>query len=189
MPSSWTHVDKDTATGLPVMLAQNIIVGATLAVGAIACSGFYLAMIGNVVSLVPWALLVVFVAVAYTYVVGFALLWCVESITLRMRDKSKPFAYGLVGAIGYGVWGLFVMTSVMNTLDQPLNGVVLANGDVAAVTVNYVVFGFLATLLAQVNGKRLAANRGLAFALLAVQVALALLGLVCGVMMFSALGR
>lgn len=189
MPSSWTHVDKDTTTGMPIMLAQNIIIGTVLAIGAIACSGFYLAMIGNVASLVPWALVVTFVAVAYTYVVGFALLWCVESFTLRMRDKFKPFAYGVVGAVGYGIWGLFVMTSVMNSLDQPLNGIVLANGDVAAVAVNYAVFGFVAAMLAQMFAPKLAAKRGVAIALLAVQIVLAALGLVCAVMMFSALGR
>ncbi|PLS29476.1 cadmium transporter [Bifidobacterium parmae] len=189
MPSSWTHVDKDTTTGLPIMLAQNIIVGTALTVGAIACSGFYLAMIGNVASLVPWALVVTFVAVAYTYVVGFALLWCVESFTLRMRDKFKPIAYGVVGAIGYGVWGLFVMTSVMNSLDQPLNGVVLANGDVAAIAVNYAAFGFIATMLGQAHAPKLAARRKTAIGLLVAQIALAALGLVCAVMMFSALGR
>ncbi|NEG55712.1 cadmium transporter [Bifidobacterium platyrrhinorum] len=189
MPSSWTHVDKDTTTGLPIMLAQNIIVGAALTVGAIACSGFYLTMIGNVASLVPWALVVTFVAVAYTYVVGFAILWCVESFTLRMRDKFKPVAYGVIGAIGYGVWGLFVMTSVMNSLDQPLNGVVLSNGDVVAITVNYAVFGFIATMLGQAHATKLAARSKTAIGLLVAQIALAALGLVCAVMMFSALGR
>ncbi|MBT1180523.1 cadmium transporter [Bifidobacterium sp. CP2] len=188
MPSSWTHVDKDTATGIPVMLAQNVIIGTALTVGAIACSGFYLSMIGNVASLLPWALLVTLVAVAYTYVVGFALLWCVESFTLRMRDKFKPFAYGVVGAIGYGIWGLFVMSSLMNSLDQPLNGVVLSNGDVLAVAANYAAFGFVAYLLGKLYAGKVAARKGLAFGLLAAQLVLAALGLVVGVMMFSALG-
>ncbi|MBT1172960.1 cadmium transporter [Bifidobacterium sp. MA2] len=189
MPSSWTDVEKDTADGLPTMLAQNVIIGTALSVGAIACSGFYLSMIGNVASLVPWALMVVLVAVAFTYVVGFALLWCVESFTLRMRERFRPVAYGVVGAIGYGVWGLFVMSSLMNSLDQPLNGVVLSNGEIAALTVNYAVFGFVAYLLGQTYAKRLAARRGLAIGLLAAQIVLAVLGLVVGVMMFSALGR
>ncbi|KAA8819969.1 cadmium transporter [Bifidobacterium rousetti] len=189
MAANWTDVEKDTATGLPVMLAQNVIAGTALSVGALACSGFYLSMIGNVASLVPWALMVTLVAVAFTYVVGFALLWCVESFTLRMREKFKPIAYGVVGAIGYGVWGMFVMSSLMNSLDQPLNGVVLANGDIAALTVNYAVFGFIAYLLAQAYGKALAARKGLAIGLLVAQVVLAALGLVVGVMMFSALAR
>lgn len=187
MPSSWTTVDKDTVTGLPIMLAQNIIAGTVLSVGAIACSGFYLSMIGNVASLVPWALMVVLVAVAFTYIVGFALLWCVESFTLRMREKFRPIAYGVVGALGYGVWGMLVMSSLMNSLDQPLNGVVLSNGDIAALTVNYAVFGFIAYMLAQAYGRSFASRRGLAVGLLVVQIVLAVLGIVVGAMMFSAL--
>mgnify|MGYP006892999859 CR=1 FL=1 len=65
------------------------------------------------------------------------------------NDKLKPWLYGVVGLIGYGVWGMFVMSAMMNTLNQPLNGVVLSNGDVMALTVNYAVFGFIAFLLAQ----------------------------------------
>ena len=34
----------------------------------------------------------------------FALLWCAEALTLRANDKLKPWLYGVVGLIGYGVW-------------------------------------------------------------------------------------
>ena len=187
MSSSWTHVDKDPVTGLPIMLAQNIIVGTVLGIGAIACSGFYLSMIGNVVAPLPWMAVVVLVAVGFTYVVGFALLWCAEAFTGRMKTIFKPWAYGVVGLIGYGILGLFLMSSVLNSLDQPLNGVVLANSDIMALTVNYAVFGFIAFLLGQAYASKLASRKGVAYGLFAVQIMLAVLGLIVAVMMFSAL--
>lgn len=149
MASRWTDVERVEQGALPTMLAQAVIAGTALTVGAIACSGFYLSMIGNVAALLPWATIVILIAVAFTYIVGFALLWCAEALTLRANDKLKPWLYGVVGLIGYGVWGMFVMSAMMNTLNQPLNGVVLSNGDVMALTVNYAVFGFIAFLLAQ----------------------------------------
>lgn len=128
MASRWTDVERVEQGALPTMLAQAVIAGTALTVGAIACSGFYLSMIGNVAALLPWATIVILIAVAFTYIVGFALLWCAEALTLRANDKLKPWLYGVVGLTGYGVWGMFVMSAMMNTLNQPLNGVVLSNG-------------------------------------------------------------
>ena len=115
MASRWTDVERVEQGALPTMLAQAVIAGTALTVGAIACSGFYLSMIGNVAALLPWATIVILIAVAFTYIVGFALLWCAEALTLRANDKRKPWLYGVVGLIGYGVWGMFVMSAMMNT--------------------------------------------------------------------------
>ena len=187
MASRWTDVERVEQGALPTMLAQAVIAGTALTVGAIACSGFYLSMIGNVAALLPWATIVILIAVAFTYIVGFALLWCAEALTLRANDKLKPWLYGVVGLIGYGVWGMFVMSAMMNTLNQPLNGVVLSNGDVMALTVNYAVFGFIAFLLAQAYAPKIATKKGLTIGLMVVQIVLAIIGIIVLVMMFSAL--
>lgn len=189
MASRWTDVERVDEGALPTMLAQAVIAGTVLTVGAIACSGFYLSMIGNVAALLPWMTVVVLVAVAFTYVVGFALLWCAEALTLRMNDKLKPWMCGIVGLIGYGIWGLFVMSAMMNSLDQPLNGVVLANSDVIALTVNYAVFGFIAFLLAQAYAPKIATKKGLTIGLMVVQILLAIIGIIVLAMMFSALSH
>ncbi|MBW3095214.1 cadmium transporter [Bifidobacterium sp. 64T4] len=190
MPSNRSDVEKTTTNGeLPIMPTQAIIIGTVLAIGAISCSGFYLSMLGGSVALVPWMCVVLFVAVAFTYVVGFALLWCAESFTLRMKERFRALAYGVVGFIGYGVWGLLVMTSLMNSIGQPLNGVVLSNGSVLAVALNYAVFGFLAFMLGQLLAPKLCVKKPLAFGLLAAQIVLAVFGLIAMVMMFGALYR
>ena len=178
MASRWTDVERVEQGALPTMLAQAVIAGTALTVGAIACSGFYLSMIGNVAALLPWATIVILIAVAFTYIVGFALLWCAEA-----------WLYGVVGLIGYGVWGMFVMSAMMNTLNQPLNGVVLSNGDVMALTVNYAVFGFIAFLLAQAYAPKIATKKGLTIGLMVVQIVLAIIGIIVLVMMFSALSH
>ena len=182
MASRWTDVERVEQGALPTMLAQAVIAGTALTVGAIACSGFYLSMIGNVAALLPWATIVILIAVAFTYIVGFALLWCAN-------DKLKPWLYGVVGLIGYGVWGMFVMSAMMNTLNQPLNGVVLSNGDVMALTVNYAVFGFIAFLLAQAYAPKIATKKELTIGLMVVQIVLAIIGIIVLVMMFSALSH
>ena len=189
MASRWTDVERVEQGALPTMLAQAVIAGTALTVGAIACSGFYLSMIGNVAALLPWATIVILIAVAFTYIVGFALLWCAEALTLRANDKLKPWLYGVVGLIGYGVWGMFVMSAMMNTLNQPLNGVVLSNGDVMALTVNYAVFGFIAFLLAQAYAPKIATKKGLTIELMVVQIVLAIIAIIVLVMMFSALSH
>lgn len=189
MASRWTDVERVEQGALPTILAQAVIAGTVLTVGAIACSGFYLSMIGNVAALLPWATIVILIAVAFTYIVGFALLWCAEALTLRANDKLKPWLYGVVGLIGYGVWGMFVMSTMMNTLNQPLNGVVLSNSDVMALTVNYAVFGFIAFLLAQAYAPKIATKKGLTIGLMVVQIVLAIIGIIVLVMMFSALSH
>ena len=175
MASRWTDVERVEQGALPTMLAQAVIAGTALTVGAIACSGFYLSMIGNVAALLPWATIVILIAVAFTYIVGFALLWCAEALTLRANDKLKPWLYGVVGLIGYGVWGMFVMSAMMNTLNQP--------------TVNYAVFGFIAFLLAQAYAPKIATKKGLTIGLMVVQIVLAIIGIIVLVMMFSALSH
>ena len=183
MASRWTDVERVEQGALPTMLAQAVIAGTALTVGAIACSGFYLSVIGNVAALLPWATIVILIAVAFTYIVGFALLWCAEALTLRANDKLKPWLYGVVGLIGYGVWGMFVMSAMMNTLNQP------PNGDVMALTVNYAVFGFIAFLLAQAYAPKIATKKGLTIGLMVVQIVLAIIGIIVLVMMFSALSH
>jgi len=89
MASRWTDVERVEQGALPTMLAQAVIAGTALTVGAIACSGFYLSMIGNVAALLPWATFVILIAVAFTYIVGFALLWCAEALTLRANANSS----------------------------------------------------------------------------------------------------
>lgn len=189
MASKWTEIEREDAHAVPTMLAQAIIVGAALTVGAIACSGLYLAMIDNAVALLPWMTVMILVAVAFTYIVGFALLWCADAFTHRMGQKAKPFAFGAFGLIGYGLWGTLVATTLLNSISQPLNGALLSNGNIIAVIVSFVAFGFVAFFLAQTLAKALAVRPTLAYALLIVQVIFAIIGIIVAVMMFSAIYR
>lgn len=97
-------VIEQPATEIPLMLAQAIIVAGVLAIGEIACSPLYFTLMDHSLALVPWALEAAFLAVAFTFVVGFALLWCAESFTFKLKEQFRPFGYAAVGLIGYGVW-------------------------------------------------------------------------------------
>ena len=62
-------------TEIPLMLSQAIIVAGVLAVGELACSPLYFSLLKASLALIPWAMEAVFMAVAFTFVVGFALLY------------------------------------------------------------------------------------------------------------------
>lgn len=191
MVSRWTAVDRVEQGALPTMFAQAVILGTVLTIGAIACSGLYIGMTADpktgapIVALVPWMAVSVLIAVVFTYVVGFALLWCAEAFTTRMREQFKPWAYAVVGLIGYAIWSLFVMGSTMNSLDQAVNGVVLANADMIALTFNYAVLGFIAMLIAKWYAPKLAVRRTAVIVLCIVQIVLAVLGIIVAVMLFG----
>ncbi|OZG68967.1 cadmium transporter [Bifidobacterium eulemuris] len=187
MPSNWMDTERTSQDAMPTMLAQAAIVAATLCVGEIACSPLYFNLLAQSVALVPWALMACFIAVAFSYIIGFALLWCSEAFTNRMRDTLQPFAYAAVGLIGYGVWGLFVFTSSLNSVLEPLAQPLLSNGQVVAVTVNSGALGAVAFFLARMLGEKLAVRRTPAIALIVAEAALAVAGLAVMVIMFRQL--
>ena len=84
---------------------------------------------------------------------------------------------------------MLAVAGISSPVNQPLSGVVLSNGDVMALTVNYAVFGFIAFLLAQAYAPKIATKKGLAIGLMVVQIVLAIIGIIVLVMMFSALSH
>ena len=126
-------VIEQPATEIPLMLAQVIIVAGVLAIGEIACSPLYFTLMDHSLALVPWALEAAFLAVAFTFVVGFALLWCAESFTFKLKERFRPFGYAAVGLIGYGVWSLLVFTATINSILAKVGESVLTNGQVGAI--------------------------------------------------------
>ena len=139
-------VIEQPATEIPLMLAQAIIVAGVLAIGEIACSPLYFTLMDHSLALVPWALEAAFLAVAFTFVVGFALLWCAESFTFKLKERFRPFGYAAVGLIGYGVWSLLVFTATINSILAKVGESVLTNGQVGAIALNGAALGFVAFL-------------------------------------------
>mgnify|MGYP000438235024 CR=1 FL=1 len=138
-------VIEQPATEIPLMLAQVIIVAGVLAIGEIACSPLYFTLMDHSLALVPWALEAAFLAVAFTFVVGFALLWCAESFTFKLKERFRPFGYAAVGLIGYGVWSLLVFTATINSILAKVGESVLTNGQVGAIALNGAALGFVAS--------------------------------------------
>lgn len=83
-------VIEQPATEIPLMLAQVIIVAGVLAIGEIACSPLYFTLMDHSLALVPWALEAAFLAVAFTFVVGFALLWCAGIVHFQTQGTIPP---------------------------------------------------------------------------------------------------
>lgn len=174
-------------TQIPLMLSQAIIAAGVLSIGVMVCSPLYFTLLQSSVALIPLALETVFLAVAFTFVVGFALLWCAESFTIHMREKLRPFAYAAVGLIGYGVWNTLVLTTTFNSVLVNVGNDVLTNGQVVSVAVNGAALGFVAFLFAKLFDVKLGNRKGVAFAMLGAEIVVAVFGLIIMISMFSAL--
>ena len=170
-------------TEIPLMLSQAIIVAGVLAVGELACSPLLKASL----ALIPWAMEAVFMAVAFTFVVGFALLWCAESFTLKMRERFRPFAYAIVGLIGYGAWSLLLFSATINSVLAMVGESVLTNGQIGAIALNGAALGFVAFLFAKLLDVKLGNRKTTAIIMLVVEVTAAIIGLIIMILMFRAL--
>ena len=171
-------VIEQPATEIPLMLAQVIIVAGVLAIGEIACSPLYFTLMDHSLALVPWALEAAFLAVAFTFVVGFALLWCAESFTFKLKA---------VGLIGYGVWSLLVFTATINSILAKVGESVLTNGQVGAIALNGAALGFVAFLFAKLLDVKLGNRKTVAIILLIAEIVIAIIGLLIMIRMFSVL--
>lgn len=174
-------------TEIPLMLAQAIIVAGVLAAGEIACSPLYFTLMEHSLALVPWALEAVFLAVAFSFVVGFAILWCAESFTFKLKEKFRPFGYAVTGLIGYGVWSLLVFTATINSVLTKVGENVLSNGQIGAITLNGAALGFIAFFFSKLFDVKLGNRKGMAIAMLVAEVIVAVLGLLIMIRMFSVL--
>ena len=161
-------------TEIPLMLSQAIIVAGVLAVGELACSPLYFSLLKASLALIPWAMEAVFMAVAFTFVVGFALLWCAESFTI-------------VGLIGYGVWSLLVFSATINSVLAMVGESVLTNGQIGAIALNGAALGFVAFLFAKLLDVKLGNRKTTAIIMLVVEVTAAIIGLIIMILMFRAL--
>lgn len=180
-------VIEQPATDIPLMLSQAIIIGGVLCIGEVICSPLYYTLLKSSLALLPWALEACFMAVAFTYVVGFALLWCSESFTFKLREKFRAFGYAAVGLIGYGVWSLLVFTATINSVLANVGESVLTNGQVGAIALNGAALGFIAFLLAKLLDIELANRKGMAIAMLIAEIVVGLVGLLIMIRMFSVL--
>ena len=159
MATQWTQVTRDDRSALPTMLVQAIIVASVLCIGELVCAPIYVGMSHNVVALVPWALSACLFAVAFTYTVGFALLWAVESLADRMNARLRPVAYAVAGLVGFGAWSAYVVTSFLNSILQPLGFDKLAASEQVSIAVNGAALGMAAFFLASAFGATFASKR------------------------------
>ena len=118
---------------------------------------------------------------------GFALLWCAESFTIKMRERFRPFAYAIVGLIGYGAWSLLVFSATINSVLAMVGESVLTNGQIGAIALNGAALGFVAFLFAKLLDVKLGNRKTTAIIMLVVEVTAAIIGLIIMILMFRAL--
>lgn len=167
-----TSVVKDPDSGVPIMLAQAVVLAATLTFCEIFCAPLTATFRPAVFALVPWAGVASLLAVMFAFVVGFALLWCAESFAYRMRRRLQPLVYAAIGALSFGVWTVWVVLGVRNMITGRLGAGVLSAHDTTIAAVSGALLGMAAFFAAYTLGERLARHRA-ALAALAVASALA----------------
>lgn len=171
---------------VPEMLAQAILAAAVLCVAEIVCAPLYFRLV-RVVALVPWALLACLLSAVFVFVPGFALLWCAESLAMKVPRRAVPFVYAVVGMVGFGAWSRLVVTSVIDAVLSPFGYASLGGSDVLAVTVNGGALGFAAFFLASYLGSRFAGRRRAVILTGAVTLLLTAAGAAVAFLVFSRL--
>lgn len=175
MSSRWMRVTRDPKSAMPLMPVQAMSIAGLLCVGETICAPIYVSLSSGTLALVPWAMVACLVAVVFTYTVGFALLWCAEAFSRRIRAAFVPLIYAAVGLVGFGAWGYFVISAVMNSILEPLGHAALSSGQLAVVALNCAVLGLASFTAGYVMPFKLAAHRS---AVVALGVLTALAGLV-----------
>ncbi len=155
----YMDITKDKTSGVPIMLAQAVVLAATLTGCEIFCAPLTANLEPSVFALVPWAGVCALLAVMFAYVVGFALLWCAESFAYRMRRKLRPLVYASVGALSFGVWTVWVILGIRNMITGRLGAGVLSSHDTMLMGVNGALLGLAAFFAAYTLGERLAKHR------------------------------
>lgn len=172
--------------GLPSLLVQGVTAAAIACVGEFICAPIYAAIAH--LAIVPWAMVACLLAVAYTYIVGFALLWAAESLAHGIRNpKAVPFVYGGVGLFGFCAWGVFVLPAIIGTFTAPQGLASMTMGQIAATGFNCAVIGFVSFFVSRIVYPRLAVKRAAVFALGALTVLFAVLGVFFMVRMYGVL--
>ncbi|MUH58996.1 cadmium transporter [Bifidobacterium canis] len=146
-------------SGMPIMLTQAIIIAATLCVCELVCAPMYVGFIPNLFPLLPWALVAMLLAVAFTYIVGFALLWCAESFAYRMKRKAQPIVYSIIGAIAFAVWTIWVVLGIMNMIAGPATGQIVSKNNTVMAGINGGILGFASFFCASTLAERVAKYR------------------------------
>lgn len=173
-----THmsVEKDPASGVPIMLAQAVTLAATLTFCEIFCAPLTATFRPAVFALLPWAGVASLFAVMFSFVVGFALLWCAESFAYRMRRRLRPLVYATIGAISFGVWTVWVILGVRDMITARLGAGVLSAHDTTVAAVSGALLGMAAFFAAYTLGERLARHRAAVIALAAASLLVACYG-------------
>lgn len=160
-----TSVVKDPDSGVPIMLAQAVVLAATLTFCEIFCAPLTATFRPAVFALVPWAGVASLLAVMFAFVVGFALLWCAESFAYRMKRKLQPVVYAVTGAIGFGVWTVWVVLGIMNMISGGIGMGTVSADHTTIAAINGAVLGLASFFAAFTLGERLAKHRTAVIAL------------------------
>lgn len=186
--AGWLDVRRESKDSLPTMLVQAIVIAAALCVCELVSAPVYVKMAGGAFNALPWFLVACLFAVAFTYTVGFVLLWAVESLTDRLTiPKLLPFIYAAAGLIGFAAWGYAVFPAVIDSVLTQAQGVALTGTAKLGIGVNCAAAGFVSFFFGAILPGKLASRRTAAIAVGAVTIVLAALGGIIYALTLSAL--
>ncbi|NEG89389.1 4-hydroxybenzoate polyprenyltransferase [Bifidobacterium aerophilum] len=186
--AGWLDVRRESKESLPTMLVQAVVIAVALCACELVSAPIYVKMSGQRFNALPWFLVACLFAVAFTYTVGFVLLWAVESLTDRLDiPKLLPFVYAAAGLIGFAAWGCAVFPAVIDSVIMPAGGVALTASAKLGIGVNCAAAGLVSFFFGAILPARLSARRGTVIAAGIATIVLAVLGGVIYAMTLSAL--
>ena len=174
--SSVSKINEKDSSAVPLILAQGVIIAAVMCLCEFLCAPAIVSMTGGAFSLVPWAAIACLMAVAFTYILGFAFLWLADNLTHGHDHRLLPVVHGLVGMVSFAIWGGLVFTTVINSALQATTQPQLAGADNWIITANCGIVGLASFVIASIYAPRLSKSRGTCVVLGAIGLLLAALG-------------
>ena len=186
--TGWMDVSRKSEDSLPTMLVEAIVIAAAMCVCELVSTPIYVSISGDAFNALPWFVLACLFAVAFSYTVGFVLLWAIESFTGRMNSpRLMPLIHALVGLAAFAVWGYAVFPAVIDSIIVPAGGAALGASGKLIIGVNCGIVGMVSFFFGAVLPDRIAARRKAVVGVGAATVVLALLGGIVLTMTLSAL--
>ncbi|RSX54011.1 4-hydroxybenzoate polyprenyltransferase [Bifidobacterium goeldii] len=177
--ASWMEVTRESEHGLPTMLVQAVGIATAMCVCELVSAPLMVDAASGAFNVLPWFLVACLFAVAFTYTVGFALLWAVDSFTHRLEGKSRawmPMAYALAGGAGFCVWGYAVYPAVINAILVPVGHDALSQNVALSIGANCAIAGMVSFFLGSSVASRFAERKAIVAVAGGIGIVLAILG-------------
>lgn len=174
--AGWMDVSRETKDSLPTMLVQAIGIATAMCVCELVSAPVMVTLVSGAFNILPWFVVACLFAVAFTYTVGFALIWAVDAFARRVHTQWMPLVYCLAGGVGFYIWGYTVYPSAINAILVPAGLSALSQSGTTFIGINCAIVGVVSFFLGTSVASRLSMRKRVVISAGVISIVLAALG-------------